>query len=638
MPPATRNSAVGSKVQKPTPKESIFKKFNLIDVLSDNGRSSSLQHVNISASDQEQRDDTPMRSPVTDAPPQPSPALQGDKGVIVAKEKEYCLVRFPHSLEHMAYEDAVSRRYEDKVDSENNGFNSKSHLTKLDNLQKKYRDSFASKVQSVLTSDKYGKSGWRTSELTISNCEDDENGTYRISRTNALRMLKQPTLENREEKGRGEPSRGPSAPPESRHNNVQDLTEQDNDRNGEVIMLSPVTDASLQPSPAVPGVRGAILRKENSNCLVYFSNKLVHMDYQKAKDELHHDNVKENTAKLHCKDDEADLIALKTKEEDVSAFYSKIDSVLTSQRYHPNRRSTAIKLKGDERVYIMAPTKAQSVLTKAVFDEHNNKPHASDPSQGDATHTSPSIIRSVETPSPLPKSGEDTKMGNSQKCSGKYLIVGKDLKTPSQPLERGTPCMVRDANNIHTIMLWSEIQDAQGKRTAVFQDTGYSHNGMHPGADRDFLSDVKRKGESSKIKMKDAILWKYQSKMNNTVWYKTVFSEHQDPAEMEKLYRTRNKVGDDSGGSIRSSGSAFVKAGQSKAALDKYLKNKYPVLWEEYTNSLSKGSARDRSATPEAESSLSSSEFNGLKTTVEELTISVNGLREWIQLLIKDRK
>ncbi|KAH8622790.1 hypothetical protein IG631_22539 [Alternaria alternata] len=451
MPPATRNWAVGSRVQKPTPKESIFKRFNLNDVLSENGRSSSLQ-----------RDDTPMRSPVTDAPP--------------------------------------------------------------------------------------------------------------------------------------------------------------------------------QPSPAVSAVRGAILRKENSNCLVYFSNKLVHMDYQKAKDELHHDNVKKGTAKLHCKDDEADLIALKTKEEDVNAFYSKIDSVLTSQRYHPNRCSTAIKLKGDERVYIMAPTKAQSVLTKAVFDEHNNKPHASDPSQGNVTHTSPSIVRSIETPSPLPKSEGDTKMGNSQKCSGKYLVVGKDLKLPNQEVTIGTPCMVRDANNIHTIMLWSEIEDAQRKRTAVFQDTDYSNNGLHPAADRDFLLGIKGKGESSKITMEDAILWKYQSKQNRTVWYKTVFSKHQDPAEMEKLYRTRNEAGDDSRGFIRSSANAFVKAGQSKAALDKYLKNTYPVLWEEYTNSLNKGSARDRSATPEAESSPSSSEFNRLETTVEELKISVNEMRESFQLLFKDRK
>ncbi|KAF2844740.1 hypothetical protein T440DRAFT_523248 [Plenodomus tracheiphilus IPT5] len=106
------------------------------------------------------------------------------------------------------------------------------------------------------------------------------------------------------------------------------------------------------------------------------------MDYQKAKDELHHDNVKKDTAKLHCKDDEVDLIALKTKEEDVSAFYSKIDSVFTSQRYYPNRRSTAIKVKGDERVYIMAPTKAQSVLTKAVFGKHNKYFDEPEPSQG----------------------------------------------------------------------------------------------------------------------------------------------------------------------------------------------------------------------------------------------------------------
>ncbi|KAH8621755.1 hypothetical protein IG631_23632 [Alternaria alternata] len=417
-----------------------------------------------------------------------------------------------------------------------------------------------------------------------------------------------------------------------------DISAGDKTQRFNTAMLSAVTDTSSQPSPAVSGARGAILRKESSNCLVYFSNKLVHMDYQKAKDERHHDNVKENTTKLHCKDDEADLIALKTKEEDVNAFYSEIDSVCTSQRYHPNRRSTAIKLKGDERVYIMAQTKAQSVLTGAVFDEHNNKPHASDPSQSNATHTSPSTIRSIETPSPSPRSGEDTKMGNSQKCSGKYLVVGKDLKFPNQEGAKGTPCMVRDANNIHTIMLWSEIQDAQDKGTAVFQDTDYSNNGLHPAADRAFLSDIKHKGESSKITMKDAILWKYQSKKNKTVWYKTVFSVHQDPAEMEKLYRTRNKAGDDSGGFIRSSASAFVKAGQSKAALDKHLKNKYPILWEEYTSSLSKGSARDRSATPEAESLLSSSEFNGLKIKVEELKITVDGLKEWIQRLIDDKK
>ncbi|CAG5181704.1 uncharacterized protein ALTATR162_LOCUS9793, partial [Alternaria atra] len=172
-----------------------------------------------------------------------------------------------------------------------------------------------------------------------------------------------------------------------------------------------------------------------------------------------------------------------------------------------------------------------------------------------------------------------------------------------------------------------------------FQDTSYSNNGLHPKADRNFLIDIKRKGESPKITMKDAILWKYQSKATNkTVWYKTVFSEHEDPAEMEKLYRTRNDAGDDSRGFIRSSGSAFVEAGKSKAALDKHLKDKYPVLWEEYTNSLSKGSARDRSATPEAESSLSSSEFNELKTTVEELKITVNGLKKCIQLLIQDMK
>jgi hypothetical protein len=187
-------------------------------------------------------------------------------------------------------------------------------------------------------------------------------------------------------------------------------------------------------------------------------------------------------------------------------------------------------------------------------------------------------------------------------------------------------------------MLWSEIQDAQGEGTAVFQDTSYSNNGLHPKADRDFLIDIKRKGESPKITMKDAILWKYHSKANKTVWYKTVLSEHQDPAEMDKLYTTRNKAGDDSRGFIRSSGSAFVEAGKSKAALDKHLKDKYPVLWEEYTNSLSKGSARDRSATPEAESSLSSSEFNELKTTVEELKITVNGLKKCIQLLIQDMK
>ncbi|RYN46759.1 hypothetical protein AA0117_g13471 [Alternaria alternata] len=187
-------------------------------------------------------------------------------------------------------------------------------------------------------------------------------------------------------------------------------------------------------------------------------------------------------------------------------------------------------------------------------------------------------------------------------------------------------------------MSWSEIQDAQDKRTAVFQDTEYSNNGLHPAADRAFLSDIKDKGESSKITMKDAILWKYQSKKNKTVWYKTVFSEHQNPAEMERLYRTRNKAGDDSGGFIRSSASAFVKAGQSKAALDKHLKNKYPILWEEYTSSLSKGSARDRSATPEAESLLSSSEFNELKIKVDELNIKVDELKKWIQLLIDDKK
>ncbi|CAG5137363.1 uncharacterized protein ALTATR162_LOCUS75 [Alternaria atra] len=336
MPPATRTSVVGSRVQKTTPNKSIFEKFKLNDVLSDNGSSSSLQHVDISASDQEQRDDTPMQSPVTDAPPQPSPALQGDKGVIVAKEKEYCLVRFPHSLKHMAYEDA--------------------------SLQKKYRDSFASKVQSVLTTDKYGKSNWRTSEITLGECEEGENGAYRISRTNALKLLKQ-GLEEHEKKARTlGPSQGTSALPaeslKTQHDNVQDLTEQNNDQNDEITMLSPVVETPPQPSPAVPGARGAILRKENNNCLVYFSNKLKHMDYQKAKDELHHDNVNKDTAKLHCKDDEVDLIALKTKEEDVSAFYSKIDSVFTSQRYHPKRRSTAIKLKGDERVYIWSAHKA----------------------------------------------------------------------------------------------------------------------------------------------------------------------------------------------------------------------------------------------------------------------------------------
>ncbi|RYN61293.1 hypothetical protein AA0117_g13037, partial [Alternaria alternata] len=483
MPPTTRNA----RVQKKPPKKSILETFNL-DVLSDKGRFSSLQHVDIPASGQGQRDDTPMQSPVTDAPPQPSPALQGDKGVIVAKEKEYCLVRFPHSLKHMACEDAVSRHYEDKVDSENNGFNSKSHLTKVNDLQKKYRDSFASKVQSVLTSDKYGKSGWRTSELTISNCEDDENGTYRISRTNASKLLKQ-GLEEHEKKARTlGPSQSTSALPESRHNDVQDRTEQNNKQNDEVVMLSSVSDAPPQPSHVVQGEKGVIVAREKKHCLVHSDYWLKHMAYADAIAKGHVDKVEDGSNKLNSPDDLKSLETL--KKDSGNSFPSKIESVLTTELYGSNRRSTAITLDGNSRVYIVAKTSAEKVLTKAVFDEHNNKPHASDPSQGNVTHTSPSIIRSIETPSPLPKS-EDTKMGNSQICSGKYLVVGKDLKFPNQEGAKGTPCMVRDANNIHTIMSWSEIQDAQDKRTAVFQDTEYSNNGLHPAADRAFLSDIK---------------------------------------------------------------------------------------------------------------------------------------------------
>jgi hypothetical protein len=108
-----------------------------------------------------------------------------------------------------------------------------------------------------------------------------------------------------------------------------DISAGDQEQRDDTPMQSPVTDASSQPSLAAPGARGAILRKENSNCLVYFSNKLKHMDYQKAKDEGHDDNVKKDMAKLHCKDDEIDLIAL--KKEDVGAFSSKIKSVFTSQ-------------------------------------------------------------------------------------------------------------------------------------------------------------------------------------------------------------------------------------------------------------------------------------------------------------------
>jgi hypothetical protein len=429
-----------------------------------------------------------------------------------------------------------------------------------------------------------------------------------------------------------EPAQGTSVPPESRHDNVQALTEQDNDRKDEITMLSPVTDASSQPSPAVQGDKGVIVAKEKEYCLVRFPYSLKHMAYEDAVRERYEDKVKEGRNKLNSPDDFDDLETLKKK--DVNKFPSKIESVLTTELYHPNRRSTAIKLKGDERVYIMAQSKAQKVLTKAVFDNENNKDRASAPSQGDETHTGRSIVRSVETPSPLPKPREDTKMRNSQKCSGKYLIVGKDLRNAKQQLEDGTPCMVRDANKIHTIMLWSEIQDAQREGTAVFQDTSYSNKGLHPKADRDFLIDIKRKGESPKITMKDAILWKYQSKTNKTVWYKTVFSQHDDEGEMKNLYRTREAAGDDSRGPIRSSGSAFVQAGKSKADLDKYLKEKDPVLWEEYTNSLSKGSARDRSATP-SEGVVPSSEFNELKNTVGELKKTVEELQAYVKVIIK---
>ncbi|KAF3038253.1 hypothetical protein E8E11_003049 [Didymella keratinophila] len=528
----------------------------------------------------------------------------------------------------------MSQGYQDKVDSENNGFNSKSHLTKLESLQKKYPKDFALKVLSVLTTDKYGKSGWRTSELTISDCEDKENGTYRISRTNAVKLLKLPTLEKLEKIGRGEPSQGDSAPPESRHDNVQALTEQDNDRKDIITMQSSVTDAPPQSSPAVQGDKGVIVAKEKENCLVRFPQLLKHMPYQDAVSQGYQDKVKEGRNKLNSPDDFDDLETLKKK--DVNKFPSKIESVLTTELYHPNWRSTAIKLKRDERVYIMAQSKAQKVLTKAVFDNENNKDRASAPSQGDETHTGQSIVRSVETPCPLPKP-RDTKMGNSQKCS-EYLIVGKDLRFKNQQLEKGTPCMVRDAKNIHTIMLWSEIQDEQSKGTAVFQDTSYSNNGLHPGADRNFLIGIKNKGESSKITIKDAILWKYQSKTDKTVWYKTVFSEHEEKKKMEELYNTRKAAGDDSQGPIRSSGSAFVQAGKSKADLDKYLKKKDSILWDEYTKSLSKGSARDRSATPEADSSASSSRLNRLETTVESLGIMVDALRQSIELLAEGKK
>ncbi|KAF2843869.1 hypothetical protein T440DRAFT_532686 [Plenodomus tracheiphilus IPT5] len=103
---------------------------------------------------------------------------------------------------------------------------------------------------------------------------------------------------------------------------------------------------------------------------------------------------------------------------------------------------------------------------------------------------------------------------------------------------------------------------------------------------------------------------------------------------MDKLYTTRKDAGDDSRGFIRSSGSAFVEAGKSKAALDKHLKDKYPVLWEEYTNSLSKGSARDRSATP-SEGVVPSSEFNELKKTVGEFEKTVEELQAYLKVIMK---
>jgi hypothetical protein len=394
-------------------------------------------------------------------------------------------------------------------------------------------------------------------------------------------------------------------------------------------MLPDATDATPQSAPAVPGHKGVIVARDNDSCLVYYGNRFEHMANATAKNLQFSEKIETGRTKLNSSTDFNDL--QKIRKKDPSKFRTEIEHVYSTQPYGNNVRSTVVKLNGDDRLYIMSKSNAAQAMTKALYEERNENFDGSPKSRNEATDASQLIIPSVETPCPSPRPRRAAKMGNPQECSGKYVIVGKDLKNGKQQVESGTPCLVRDDHG-----------------NAVFDDPKYNSEGMHPTSDREYLEKMEKHKKINdisikEISIKDAILWKYVSKSDKIVWYKTVFSDCDESGKLTDLYKARKAAGDDSKGPIRSSRSAFVKAGGSQAALDNFLKEKDPELWEEYVNCLKRRSGRDRSETPPLPDSITYSEWTKMRNDVEwlkrrdNITCSIiEDLEKTIKLLKQD--
>jgi len=607
-----------------------------------NKKPTSPQDIEVHAADSIQRHDTPMLPDATDATPQSAPAVPGHKGVIVARDNDSCLVYYGNRFEHMANATAKNLQFSEKIETGRKKLNSSTDFNDLQKIRKKDPSKFRTEIEHVYSTQPYGNNV----RSTVVKLNGDDR-LYIMSKSNAAQAMTKALYEERNENfDDSATSQGTSVLPVKPSKLSTDKVKAVVQENKDVTMLSPVSDAPSQSAPAVPGHKGVIVARDNDSCLVYYGNRFEHMANATAKNLQFSEKIETGRKKLNSSTDFNDL--QKIRKKDPSKFRTEIEHVYSTQPYGNNVRSTVVKLNGDDRLYIMSKSNAAQAMTKALYEERNENFDGSPKSRNEATDASQLIIPSVETPCPSPRPRRAAKMGNPQECSGKYVIVGKDLKNGKQQVESGTPCLVRDDHGVHKVMLWSEIREAELKGNAVFDDPKYNSEGMHPTSDREYLEKMEKHKKINdisikEISIKDAILWKYVSKSDKIVWYKTVFSDCDESGKLTDLYKARKAAGDDSKGPIRSSRSAFVKAGGSQAALDNFLKEKDPELWEEYVNCLKRRSGRDRSETPPLPDSITYSEWTKMRNDVEwlkrrdNITCSIiEDLEKTIKLLKQD--
>jgi hypothetical protein len=623
--PVTRSSIIKSAPKVPYLKKSgALQRFeNTRQSLNENNPQSLMQSEAL-ADDEGELLNTEMEDADPNATTPSSPAASPEPGVIIAREGDNCLIHFPisHVLEYATNKATEGKGYEDKVDPNDSKFNSNVHVGILTQLKKDTGKRFPSLAYLVMTTRPNSRNQCTTgivlNDETVAELKDCTlvaGKLYRMSKSNAIALLTKKRYDERNNNGPELNTSDYNPPLPTRSLGSVNPTEQRED----TPMQSPKTKAVRLPFLPLQGGKCVIVAKEKQNCLVLSGKGLQHMNYQDAKAKGYVDKVENESNKLNSKADERDLTKL--RQANVKGFSGMINSVYTSPLYHPNTRSTVI-IPGDEsRVYIMSKSSAQTALSKAIFDTKNKDFDESNVSTDDATNTSQSIIPTVETPSPSLKPQESLQVRAPQEIKGKYTIVGKDLRSPLQKLNDSTACMVCDENKVYTIMLWSQIKEAEEKSIATFSDNVPDENGLHPKADRTFLMDAKDNGTKAQIEIKDAILWRHLSKANKPVWFKSVLSEHTDKDKMEELYTKRQADKDFSQGQIRCSGSVFVASGHSKAALDNKLKVKYPKLWTEYVDSLKTRAGRDRSVTPE--------DYEELENRVKQLEDVVLGPRSF---------